>query len=200
MDTLILNKDAYPLSMVPLSVISWQVAIRLISLGKVRVLKNYDDWFVRSPTITMPVPSIVICTEYVKWTKKVKYSRNNVYLRDDFTCQLQSTSRCKAAHGVTKLEELTLDHVIPRSKGGKTSWTNVVTSCQTCNSEKGNDYKIKPKKAPYMPSYYEIFAKRKKFPIRVRDPEWVHYLGDWDPTLIEIINSKQTNYGEPKDG
>ena len=190
MDTLILNKDGSPLSLVPLSIVSWQVAVRLISLGKVRVLKNYDNWCVRSPSITMPVPSIVICTDYVKWTKKIKYSRSNVYLRDDYTCQLQSTSKCKQNHGKAPETELTLDHVVPRSLGGKTSWTNVVTSCQTCNSEKGNNHAIKPKKAPYKPTYYEIFAKRKKHPIRIRDPEWVLYLGDWDHSLVHVTPVK----------
>lgn len=185
MDTLLLNADGTPLSQVPLSVVSWQVAMRLMFLGKVRVLKEYDTWVVRSQHLEMKVPSIVIMTEQVKWSKHLKYSRANVYLRDDFTCQLQTTWRCKEQGGKVKLTELTLDHVVPRSLGGKTNWTNVCTSCKTCNSEKGADHKIVPKKKPHKPTYYEILAKRKTLPINIRDEEWRFYI-DWPEHLIRV--------------
>lgn len=185
MDTLLLNADGTPLSQVPLSVISWQVAMRLMFLGKVRVLKEYDSWVVRSQHLEMKVPSIVIMTEQVKWSKHLKYSRANVYLRDDFTCQLQTTWRCKELGGKVKLTELTLDHVVPRSLGGKTNWTNVCTSCKTCNSEKGADERIVPKKKPHKPTYYEILAKRKTLQINIRDEEWRYYI-DWPEHLIRV--------------
>jgi 5-methylcytosine-specific restriction endonuclease McrA len=186
MDTLLLNADGTPLSQIPLSVVSWQVAMRLMFLGKVNVLKEYDNWTVRSQHLELKVPSIVIMTEQVKWSKHLKYSRSNVYLRDDFTCQLQTTRLCKDVSGKVKLTELTLDHVVPRSKGGKTNWTNVCTSCKTCNSEKGNDDTIVPKKKPYKPSYYEILAKRKTLPIHIRDDDWRFYI-DWPEHLIRLI-------------
>jgi 5-methylcytosine-specific restriction endonuclease McrA len=185
-DVLILNADGTPLSQVPLSLISWQVALRLMFLEKVRVLKNYDDWVIHSQHIEMKVPSIVIMTEQVKWGKLLKYSRTNVYLRDDFTCQLQTTRKCKEAHGKAKVSELTLDHIVPRSHGGKTNWTNVCTSCKDCNSQKGNDHTIVPKKKPYKPTYYEILAKRKTMPIHIRDAEWEFYIG-WPPELVTLI-------------
>ena len=186
MDTLLLNADGTPLSHVPLSVVTWQVAMRLVFLGKVRVLKDYDYWVVRSQHLEMKVPSIVIMTEQVKWSKALKYSRSNVYLRDDFTCQLQSTRRCKEAGGKVKLTELTLDHVVPRSAGGKTSWTNVCASCKECNSEKGNDAKIVPKKMPKKPTYYEILNKRKTLQIHIRDAEWKFYV-DWPDHLVKVM-------------
>lgn len=186
MDTLLLNADGLPLSQVPLSVINWQTAMRLIYLDKVRVLKEYDNWTVHSQRAEHKVPSIVIMTEHVKWSKHLKYSRAHVYLRDDFTCQLQTTWRCKERNGKVKLSELTLDHVVPRSQGGKTNWTNVCTSCKECNSTKGNDEKIVPKKKPYKPSYYEILAKRKTLPIHIRDAEWQYYI-DWPSDLVRII-------------
>ncbi len=185
-DTLILNADGMPLSLVPLSAIAWTDAMRLIFTDKVKVLKDYDNWIVRSQHLEMPVPSIVIMTEQIKWSKTLKYSRTNVYLRDDFTCQLQTTSRCKERHGKTTLEDLTLDHVVPRSSGGKTSWTNVVASCKTCNSDKGSDASIKPKKMPVKPTYYEILNKRKKLPIHVRDEEWKYYVA-WPEELIKVV-------------
>jgi 5-methylcytosine-specific restriction endonuclease McrA len=169
-----------------LSVISWQVALRLVFLGKVRVLKDYDHWTVRSQHLEMKVPSIVIMTEQVKWSKSLKYSRANVYLRDDFTCQLQTTGRCKELGGKVKLAELTLDHVVPRSAGGKTKWDNVCTSCKDCNSEKGNDGKIVPKKKPKKPTYYEILAKRKTLLVHVRDEAWADYIA-WPAHLVKVV-------------
>jgi len=186
MDTLLLNADGSPLSHVPLSVVTWQVAMRLLFLGKVKTLKEYDNWIIRSQHLEMKVPSIVIMTEQVKWSKTLKYSRSNVYLRDDFTCQLQTTWRCKEAKGKVKLTELTLDHVIPRSHGGKTSWLNVCTSCKTCNSEKGADHKVLPKKKPHKPTYYEILAKRKTLPIHIRDEEWKFYIA-WPDHLVKVL-------------
>jgi 5-methylcytosine-specific restriction endonuclease McrA len=186
MDTLLLNADGMPLSHVPLSLVTWQVAMRLVFLEKVRTLKSYDNWVIRSQHVEMHVPSIVIMTQQVKWNKNLKYSRANVYLRDDFTCQLQYTNRCKERKGKAKLLELTLDHVVPKSHGGKTTWLNVCTSCKECNSAKGNDHTIVPKKKPYRPTYYEILNKRKTLPINIKDPEWSYYI-DWPEHLIRLV-------------
>lgn len=186
MDTLLLNANGEPMSHVPLSVVSWQVAMRLVFLEKVKVLKEYDNWVIRSQHLELNVPSIVMMTDHVKWSKTLKYSRANVYLRDDFTCQLQTTRRCKSMEGRVKLAELTLDHVVPRSNGGKTNWVNVCTACKDCNSEKGDDHTIVPKKKPHKPTYYEILAKRKTLPIHIRDEEWKFYL-DWPPDLIKVL-------------
>lgn len=186
MDTLILNADGIPLSQIPLSVVSWQIAVRLMFSGKVKVLKSYDQWIVRSQFLEINVPSIVIMSEQVKWSKTIKYSRNNVYMRDNFTCQLQITSRCKNLKGKVKLIDLTLDHVVPRSHGGKTNWLNVCTSCKSCNGEKGADKTVIPKNAPHKPTYYELLAKRKTLPINIRDAEWIYYLG-WPEELIKVL-------------
>jgi 5-methylcytosine-specific restriction endonuclease McrA len=185
-DVLILNASGEPKSLIPLSVVPWQDAVRLVFLDKARVLKNYDNWVVRSQYLDMPVPSIIIMTEQVKWNKTLKYSRQNVYLRDDFTCQLQSTRRCKEVKGKVKITELTIDHVLPKSLGGKTNWTNVCTSCKDCNSDKGADKSIVPKKIPHRPSYYEMLAKRKHLPITIRDVEWKCYI-DWPDELIKVL-------------
>jgi 5-methylcytosine-specific restriction endonuclease McrA len=185
-DTLLLNSDGQPLSFVPLSTVTWQVAMRLLFTNKVKTLKTYDDWVVRSQHTEWQVPSIVIMTDHVKWNRGLKYSRNNVYLRDDFTCQLQTTWRCKEQHGKVKHTLLTLDHVVPRSHGGKTNWLNVCTSCKECNSEKGNDHTIVPKRKPHKPTYYEILNKRKQLPIYIRDADWAYYL-DWPEHLINVV-------------
>ena len=186
-DTLILNANGMPLSQVPLSVVTWQVALRLLFTEKVKVLKEYDDWAIRSQYLEMKVPSIIIMTEQVKWSKNLKYNRGNVFLRDDYTCQLQITSRCKDRAGkATAIDDLTLDHVIPKSLGGKTTWVNVCTCCKACNGQKGNDASIVPKHMPKKPSYYEILAKRKTMPIHIRDEEWKYYIA-WPDELVKIV-------------
>ena len=183
---MILNADGQPLSCVPLSVISWQDAMRLVFQGKVKVIKSYDNWKIRSQFLEIDVPSIVIMSQQAKWNKELKYSRTNVYLRDSFTCQLQITNKCKELHGKVKVSELTLDHIVPRSLGGKTNWLNITTSCKNCNGEKGADETIVPKKKPHRPTYYEVLSKRKNLPIHIRDEEWKHYLG-WSDELVKII-------------
>lgn len=181
MDTLILNADGQPLSMLPISVVPWEVSIRLLTLEKIKVLKFHDNWNVRSPSVTMQVPSVAITTEYQKWNRIVKYSRDNVFLRDNFKCQY-----CGEKFSIKKL---TIDHVLPRKHGGKTNWKNVTTACMKCNSVKGHDETIVPKNAPHKPSYYEMVSKRRNHPIMVRDKAWADYL-DWPEDLIKINPKK----------
>lgn len=178
MDTLILNKDGMPLSVVPLSVVSWQTAIRLLFLDKAKVMKEHEEWTVRSPSTEIHVPSVMITTDYIKWNRHVKYSKVNVFLRDRFTCQY-----CKK---VFDARDLTIDHVLPRSKGGKTNWNNVVSACMVCNTKKGNDSRIRPKKKPHKPSYYELIAMRKHFPVKIRDEYWRNFI-DWPDNLIQFV-------------
>lgn len=168
MDTLILNKDGTPLSMLPVSLVNWKVAIRLVTLEKVIVLKEHDHWHVRSPSVTWAVPSIVMTTEYVRWNKQVKYNRNNVFLRDNYTCQYCNTQLSRV--------NLTIDHVLPRSLGGGTSWDNVTTACMKCNSDKGNNRKIVPQNKPRKPTYYELIAKEQQKILSVKDLAWLDYI------------------------
>lgn len=185
MDTLFLNADGAPLSLHPLSIVNWEISVRLAVVNKVVVLKEHEDWLIRSQSLCVPVPSIIMMKKYVKFSKVVKFSRQNVLLRDDYTCQLQITSQCRKMHGVGhKQDELTLDHVNPKSFGGDLSWTNIITACSDCNSHKGND-RIVPKKMPRIPSYYELLEKRKQFPITIRDVAWLDYIG-WDENMVYV--------------
>lgn len=176
-DVLILNADANPLSVVPMSVIPWTDAIRLVFQEKVRVVHEYEDWEVRSPSVTWKVPSVVMCSEYVKWNRMVKYSRTNILLRDLFTCQL-----CGAKPPAS---QLTLDHVVPRVHGGKTNWTNIVAACKSCNHNKGSNKKIVPKRLPTKPNYYQLMANRQRFPLTIRDESWLPYV-NWPEELVEL--------------
>jgi 5-methylcytosine-specific restriction endonuclease McrA len=114
------------------------------------------------------VPAILILNEYMKPKSSVRYSKQNVFLRDLYKCQYCGTDVNKRT--------ATLDHVLPTSHGGKTTYENTVTACGHCNSNKGNNKKIVPKKAPQRPNYWELVEKRKRFPFDVRHAEWEAYL------------------------
>ncbi len=114
----------------PIKVVSWQRALRLLTLGKVEVLESYDDWHVRTTTVVIKMPAVVRLLRAFRRVKKpVKFSRANIYARDAYACQY--------CGGKRPLAELTYDHVVPRRLGGRTEWTNIVTACQPCNLRKG---------------------------------------------------------------
>jgi 5-methylcytosine-specific restriction endonuclease McrA len=166
-DTLVLNADGQPVSFLPLSVINWQDAIRYMVLDKADVLAWHDDWIVHSATWETPVPSVIMLREYMKAKTTVRFSRSNVYLRDNGHCQY-----C-GSHIERKVS--TLDHVQPVSKGGKTTWENTVTACAPCNANKADKH-WKPRIKPYKPDYYELVNKRKKQPFQVRHEGWLQFM------------------------
>jgi 5-methylcytosine-specific restriction endonuclease McrA len=116
--------------MAPYKVISWERAIVLSCLGKVEVLEEYDE-LIRAVSITLRTPAVVRLTKArVPTRNKVRFSRTNVFLRDGFRCQYCGERR--------PASELNYDHVVPRFRGGKTVWENIVTSCYACNDRKGS--------------------------------------------------------------
>ena len=117
------------LSYEPLKVINWKKAITLLCLGKVEVIEEYGR-DIRSVSMTIRLPSVVRLLRMVKRPKRpVRFSRQNIYARDRYRCQY-----CGSRFPT---EELTYDHVLPRSRGGKTEWENIVTCCVACNRKKG---------------------------------------------------------------
>ena len=168
-DTLLLNSNYEPISILPLSVIDWQHAIKLMYLGKVRILETYPDWLIRSEHVTINVPSVCVTTDYFHYKKNVKFSRYNMYLRDLFQCQY-----CQE---LFDFEDLTIDHVNPRANGGKTVWDNCVTACKPCNHSKGDKKNIRPLNMPYKPDYYALVKKWKDMPFTVKQESWNQYLG-----------------------
>lgn len=167
-DTLLLNANYEPISVLPLSVIGWQQAIKLMFLDRVKVLETYDNWVIRSERLTIEVPSVCVTTEYFNYKKNVKFSRSNLFLRDLYTCQY--------CNETFDQKDLTLDHVIPRASGGKTNWENSVTACKPCNHKKGSKLQT-PLRMPYKPDYYSLVNKWKNRPFTVRHPSWYKYLG-----------------------
>jgi 5-methylcytosine-specific restriction endonuclease McrA len=167
-NTLLLNADAQPVSLVPLSAIDWQSAIRYIWLGKVKVLHQYEDWVVHSPSQNINVPAVIMLKEYWQPKSRVRFNRKWVFLRDNYQCQYcfkeLAPSKC------------TIDHVVPVSKGGRTTWHNVVTACYSCNNNKGSKSTPLPKKKPVQPDYWILANNRKKKEWSVPHESWLNYI------------------------
>ncbi|MEG9884761.1 MAG: HNH endonuclease [Hyphomicrobiales bacterium] len=171
---LVLNADYRPLSYYPLSVWCWQDAVRAVFLDRINVVSRYDR-VVHSPTIAFRLPSVIALKSYVRPPRYPAFTRFNVFLRDRFSCQY-------CANG----ENLTFDHLTPRSRGGRTTWENVVTACASCNLKKGGEMpdeaRMWPKQTPYRPSVHELHANGRLFPPNYLHESWLDYLY-WDSEL-----------------
>src|SRR6185369_8656026 len=174
---LVLNADFRPLSYFPLSLWSWQDAIKAVFLDRVNIIDHYDVC-VRSPSLEMQLPSVVSLKEYVPAARHPAFTRFNVFLRDRFTCQY-----CGEPY---PSHELTFDHLVPRSRGGRTTWTNVVTACGTCNLWKGNrlprESGMFPRHRPVQPTTYMLQENGRAFPPNYLHESWRDYLY-WDTEL-----------------
>lgn len=168
---LVLNADFQPLSYFPLSIFSWEDAVRAVVKRSHVVVAEYDR-VVRSPSTTMRLPSVVALRDYVKPPARVAFTRFNVFLRDRFRCQY-----CGELH----LRGLTFDHVVPRLRGGTTTWTNIVACCEPCNTRKGHAA-AKPLRIPREPSVHDLMAAQRLFPPNFLHESWADFLY-WDVEL-----------------
>ncbi|SPH18363.1 hypothetical protein DEA8626_01901 [Defluviimonas aquaemixtae] len=171
---LVLNADFRPLSYYPLSLWPWQEAIKAAYLDRVTILAEYDE-VVRSQRTAIRIPSVVVLKDYVKPQKRVAFTRFNLFLRDEFCCQYCGSKG-----------DLTFDHVLPRSRGGVTSWDNVVAACAPCNLRKGNRLLKRSgltlRRPPHRPNAEEMQRAGRRFPPNYLHESWVDYLY-WDAEL-----------------
>jgi 5-methylcytosine-specific restriction endonuclease McrA len=171
---LVLNADYRPLSYYPLSLWPWQEAVKAAYLDRVTILAEYDE-VVRSPSTEIRIPSVVVLKDYVKPQKRVAFTRFNLFLRDEFQCQY-----CGA------IGDLTFDHVVPRARGGITSWENVVAACARCNLRKGSkslgQAGLSLRRPPRQPESEELRNQGRKFPPNHLHETWVDFLY-WDAEL-----------------
>lgn len=176
---LVLNADYRPLSYFPLSIWPWQEAVKAIFRDSVVVLSEYER-IVRSPTKEIRLPSVLVLKDYVKAVQKPAFTRFNVFLRDRFDCQYCGDN--------FKTKELTFDHVVPRSRGGKTSWSNIVAACQGCNLTKGSrmpdECGMYPRHEPDQPTIHELQQNGRKFPPNFLHESWGDFLY-WDTELVD---------------
>ena len=171
---LVLNADYRPLSYLPLSLWPWQEAVKAAVLDRVTVVSEYEE-VVRSPSTEIRIPSVVVLKDYVSPQRTAAFTRFNLFLRDEFACQY-----C-GARG-----ELTFDHVVPRARGGVTSWENVVAACGRCNLRKGSkslkQAGFSLKKPPVRPSAPQLMNLGRKFPPNHLHESWMDFLY-WDAEL-----------------
>ncbi len=158
---LVLNQD-----FTPLTICSVQRAFLLVYLNKAELINDVHGRQLRTVTTSFPFPSVIKIINYVSLPYRgVVLTRHNVFKRDGFTCQYCGTR-----------SDLTLDHLVPRSKGGKSNWTNLVTACKPCNAKKG-DYSLEQsgmrlRKSPTKPSYL-VFLKKS---MNSFNQDWLPYL------------------------
>lgn len=171
---LVLNADYRPLSYYPLSLWSWQEVVKAVFLDRVDVLSTYEQE-VRSPGFSMRLPSVVSLKAYVAQDRAPAFTRFNVFLRDGFSCAYCSRS-----------EDLTFDHVIPRSRGGRTSWENIVAACSRCNLAKGGrtpaEAQMALRRRPVRPTAWQLQDQGRRFPPNHLHQSWMDYLY-WDVEL-----------------
>ena len=174
---LVLNADYRPLRYFPLSLLPWQDTVRAVFLDRVVIVAEYERE-VRSTSFSMRLPSVVALKRYVKGERSPAFRRFNLFLRDRFTCQY--------CGGREPVSDLTFDHIVPRSRGGRTTWQNVVAACAPCNFVKGNhvldEIGMRLIRTPRAPSERELHARAPGFPPNYLHESWRDYLY-WDTEL-----------------
>ncbi len=117
----------------PINQVPWQKAIAWVYEGQAETVDTVEGRLIGTVDGGVPMPSVVRLTKRVSrraFKKHVRFNRRNVWIRDGGKC-------CYCDQEVTQ-HGMTYDHVIPRSAGGSTQWTNIVTACRSCNHRKGN--------------------------------------------------------------
>lgn len=210
-DTLVLNR-----SWLAVQVCSVKRAICLLYQGHAKAIDDdfnaydFSDWvfisqemdptnedeFVHSSSIRMRIPRVIVLTLYDKLpSREVRFSRKNIFERDNYTCQYcgkRPPSKSQALKWIDK-NQLNLDHIIPRARGGKTTWLNVVTSCYKCNSKKGSklleELGWKLLSTPKVPNWKPTLQIPCSF---TTHREWGNFLdiGHWNNTNLDIDNEE----------
>jgi 5-methylcytosine-specific restriction endonuclease McrA len=154
----------------PLHVCSIKRAITLLMSDIAIRIEDKLDAFLHSPSTQIPVPNVIRLIKYVKRPPRfhIAFNRRNVFRRDNHTCQY-----CGKVGG-----DLTLDHVNPRSRGGRNAWENIVTACRECNSKKRDrtpfEAKMKLLREPFAPKFVfsTAYGQTPKM-----DAAWEKYIG-----------------------
>ncbi|MCJ8329489.1 MAG: HNH endonuclease [Lentisphaeria bacterium] len=146
-----------------------------------KIAELAEEKIIHAVNFNMAIPEVIVTTEYNGFfMKKAKLSRNAIFARDNYECQY-----CGKHY---KKDQMNIDHIIPRSKGGKTIWTNLVLSCISCNCKKGNmlleDVGMKLRRKPFQPHWSMV--KNKKAYNNI-PKSWEEFLGKlyWDISLTD---------------
>jgi 5-methylcytosine-specific restriction endonuclease McrA len=161
-EVLILNQNYEPLS-----VTGVKKAFIISYLGKAQVIETYEDLHLRTVDRCFPVPSVVRLKDYIRITRRsISPTRKNILKRDGYRCQYCGT----------KSGPMTVDHVIPRTMGGKDTWENLVCACVKCNTRKGKrslkESSFALLRAPRKPHFFYLIHNILNIP----HPTWRPYL------------------------
>tara|TARA_Y100000296_G_scaffold35755_1_gene41445 strand:+ start:284 stop:922 length:639 start_codon:yes stop_codon:yes gene_type:complete len=185
--TLVLNADFAPVTLFPLlQTIPVEDAITRMVNGTCYVVEEYDREILQRGTGRgLKWPSVVAKADYEDIVGKLRFDRDSsvpkeyLYYRDH--------GRCMYCEEFVLIGKMTVDHVVPQSRGGSSEWDNIVVSCEACNLAKDNQMPVgiwRPKRKPYKPTYWQLVTNRKKYPIHVDHESWVPFLGKWDSDII----------------
>jgi 5-methylcytosine-specific restriction endonuclease McrA len=156
----------------PIKILRWQDAIKMVYEGTVRVVAEYDEE-IRSPSISMQMPAVLVIKKLTRRANRgsVKFSRANVYVRDGYLCQY-----CNTRFHASKLS---YDHVVPKSAGGRRTWANIVSACMPCNLRKADrtcdETGMWPLRPPREPVSLPFTGPR--IDVETAPAEWLGFLG-----------------------
>lgn len=154
-----------------LSVISWKKAVRLLVKGKAEPVSENSAYDVPTLSGSFGIPTILRLVITIPWKAhqgRMRYSNKNVFIRDNYECQYCGVHLGKNSG--------TIDHVLPSSRGGKTSYENCVASCKSCNNKKGNrtpaEAKMPLRSKPRKPTFAALYRGYMNNP----PVEWSDYI------------------------
>jgi 5-methylcytosine-specific restriction endonuclease McrA len=151
----------------PVSVISVRKAIILLFLEKAEVIKNHNTIKLYSPSISFSIPLIIRLHNFYQAPKSIDLTRKNIFKRDGMKCQYCGKRNT----------HLTIDHILPKSRGGKDDWENLITSCDACNNSKGN-------RLPEEAGMKLLSKPRRPNPINFIKFHYPQYIDDWKDYLF----------------
>lgn len=155
----------------PLNICTVRRAFVLLDRGKAETLENGRGWL-HSPSFTFPIPSVIRLIYLIRRPRpQPRLTRRDVFVRDHYTCQYCGR----------QTRDLTLDHIVPRRKGGQHAWENVVAACRECNHRKAGHTPQeahmllrRPPKAPPFGTYIMFYPH-----LRAQE-EWRKFIPGWD--------------------
>jgi 5-methylcytosine-specific restriction endonuclease McrA len=157
----------------PLNICNAKRAVILIIGGKAEVLQQ-NGHELHSPSVTFRLPSVIRLYGLVKKPRpQVKLTRREVFLRDNYTCQYCGT----------QTHDLTLDHVMPKSRGGPHTWENLVSACRACNHRKGGktlaEARLRLRRPPFQPRAGHYYAIQRRLRSNPRE-DWRDFIPGYE--------------------
>lgn len=166
MQTLVLNATSEVMK-----IVDWKRAVTWFFLNKIDIIEEYEN-NILTPSLKMKIPSVVKFKNLIKQRHRpVKFTKINIYIRDKYCCQYCAKKMAP--------KMATLDHLLPRSRGGKSSWLNCVACCKKCNTKKADqtpqEANMKLTKEPWLPSQREVLSMFIESNVVIIPNEWKNY-------------------------